>query len=429
MTHSRPTNLDLSTRLRQALTPAQGRLLRSVAEEAARLHMPLYIVGGFVRDVLLGYPGLDFDLVVEGDAIGLARAVAAKQGGKVTVHTRFKTAQWFPPPTNGFPKFLDITSARSEVYKHPAALPTVSPGTLTEDLRRRDFTINTLALRLDGEHYGELREETGGLEDLHAGVVRVMDSSSFVDDPTRLFRMIRYEQRYGFEIASETLALVPAALPLIDHLSAERVRHELDLILEEENAALILNRLEKFGILTAVHPAMGWNHVSQTRFVNGLAAAQALGHPPSRRMLGWSLWLMAVPRLGLESIEKRLHFESGLRDMLQAASALFADVNFLAHKKNSRCVAALDDIPLAAVQAVFLALPAGPERLALQSYLETWRHVKPKTTGHDLKNRGLPPGPEYKIIMRRLREAWLDEEVKTIEEEKILLDKLIKSYK
>jgi tRNA nucleotidyltransferase (CCA-adding enzyme) len=429
MSHSHPTNLDLSTRLWQALTPEQGRLLRSVAEEAARNHLPLYIVGGFVRDLLLGHPGLDFDLVVEGDAIGLARAVAAKQGGKVTVHTRFKTAQWFPPPATGIPMFLDFTSARLEVYKHPAALPTVKPGTLTDDLRRRDFTINTLALRLDGEHFGELHEEMGGLEDLREGVVRAMHNNSFVDDPTRLFRMLRYEQRYGFKIAPETLALVPAALPLIDHLSAERVRHELDLILEEENAALILMRLEKFGILAAVHTAMVWNHASQTHFVNGMAAAQTIEHPPSRRMLGWSLWLMGVPRPGLKSIEKRLHFESGLRDMLQAASALFADVNFLARKKNSRCVAALDDIPLRAVQSVSLVLPAGPARQALHNYLETWRHIKPKTTGHDLKNRGLPPGPEYQSILRRLREAWLDGEVKTLEEEIILLDKLIKKNK
>jgi tRNA nucleotidyltransferase (CCA-adding enzyme) len=407
------------------LTTEQGRLLQSVAEEATRQHLPLYIVGGFVRDLLVGHPGLDFDLVVEGDALGLAREVAAKHGGKVTVHTRFKTAQWFPPPAKDTPKFMDFISARSESYKQPAALPTVKTGLLNDDLVRRDFTINTLALRLDGNHFGELRDDLGGLDDLQAGLVRVLHPASFVDDPTRLFRAVRYEQRYGFQIAPETLALIPEAHLLINRLSAERVRHELDLVLEEENAVGMLKRLAELGILAKAHPALEWSNAIQTRFVNGLAAAQALGHPPSRRTLGWTLWLMDVPHTGLETIEKRLHFESGLRNILLAASALFAEVNSLANKKPSRCVAVLDTFPLKAVQAVYLALPAGTARQKVQDYLETWRHVKPKTTGHDLKRRGLPPGPKYQSILLRLRDARLDGEVKSVDDEKDLLEKLI----
>ena len=136
---------------------------------------------------------------------------------------------------------------------------------------------------------------------------------------------------------------------------------------------------------------------------------------------------MDVRLPGLNSIEKRLHFESGLRDMLLAAAALFADVNSLADKKPSRCVAVLDAVPLKAVQAVSLALPAGHlARQEMGAYLETWRHVKPKTTGHDLKKRGLPPGPAYQSILQRLREAWLDGEVKTVDEEMDTLEKLIK---
>jgi tRNA nucleotidyltransferase (CCA-adding enzyme) len=126
-----------------------------------------------------------------------------------------------------------------------------------------------------------------------------------------------------------------------------------------------------------------------------------------------------------KTIEKRLHFESGLRNILLAASALFAEVNSLANKKPSRCVAVLDTFPLKAVQAVYLALPAGTARQKVQDYLETWRHVKPKTTGHDLKRRGLPPGPKYQSILLRLRDARLDGEVKSVDDEKDLLEKLI----
>jgi len=411
-------------RLADALSPGRLFLLQTVADAASARGLPLYLVGGFVRDLFLGRSVKDFDLVVEGDAIPLAKALAAQYGGRVTAHARFGTAQWFLPDSDIHA--LDFISTRSESYKHPAALPTVKPGVLIDDLRRRDFTINTLALRLDGYHFGELRDDLGGLEDLQAGLVRVLHPVSFVDDPTRLFRAVRYEQRYGFQIAPETLTLIPDARLLIKDLSSERIRHELDLVLEEENSVSILKRLAELGVLAAVHPALEWNTATQTRFLNGMAAAQTLEHPPSHRTLGWTLWLMDVRLPGLKSIEKRLHFESGLRDILLAASAQFADVNSLTDKKPSRCVAVLDTVPLKAVQAVSLALPAGEVRQKLHDYLGTWRHVKPKTTGHDLKKRGLPPGPAYQSILQRLREAWLDGEVKTVDEEMDTLEKLIK---
>jgi tRNA nucleotidyltransferase (CCA-adding enzyme) len=436
MTFSRPIDSNLSFRLLQAMTPKQGRLLRAVAEEATRLHFPIYIVGGFVRDLLLGHPGLDFDLVVEGDAVRLAGSLSRKYGGKITSHPRFGTAIWnlegsklagpqvFLEKTVNLHS-LDLISARSESYKHHAALPTVKRGMLTDDLRRRDFTINTLALRLDGEHFGVLRDDLGGLEDLQAGLIRVLHPASFMDDPTRLFRLVRYEQRYNFQIATETLGLIPEALPVIGKLSAERLRHELDLILEEEKAASMLKRMAELRILEAAHPTLQWNQAAQTRFLNGMAATTTLAQSPSRCNLGWILWLMDVPGPSLKNIEKRLHFESGLRDVLLAASTLYAKVDSLAGKKPSRCVAVLDGIPLKAVQVVFQALPDGPNRQVLKDYLETWWHVKPKTNGHELKKRGLQPGPAYKSILQRLRAAWLDGEIRTVEGEKALLDKLI----
>jgi tRNA nucleotidyltransferase (CCA-adding enzyme) len=427
MIFSRLTKSDLSIRLDQALSPQQSRVLKSVAELAALQHQPLYIVGGFVRDLLLGRAGLDFDLVVVGDAIGLARMLAARQGGRVIVHSKFKTAQWFPPSDSELTGFVDFITARAEVYKHPAALPTIKPGTLSDDLRRRDFTLNTLALRLDGDHYGELVDELGGLEDLQVGTLKILHSQSFQDDPTRLFRIVRYETRYGFKIAPETLVLIPGALQMINLLSAERVRHELDLILEEENPGSILKRLEKLGILASVHPALDWNQVIQKRFDKGLIAAKNLAYPPSRRTLTWALWLMDVPSSSLAEAEKRLHFDSAVRNTLQAASALFAQAGSLAGKKPSQCAAVLDKIPLKSIQAVYLGSPTGTTLQVLRNYLESWRTIKPKTTGHDLKKRGVPPGPEYKTILRKLRAAWLDGEVTTVEQEAVLLDKLIDS--
>ena len=206
--------------LEKTLSPQQLTLLRVVAGVAAARHLPLYLVGGFVRDLLLGIPATDFDLVVEGDAISLARTLAAQYGGRVTAHVHFGTAQWFPPESDNLA--IDLTSTRSETYKHNAALPSVKSGTLMDDLLRRDFTINTLAVRLDGDHWGELRDEQGGLDDLKQGQVRVLHQGSFRDDPTRLFRAVRYEQRYGFRIVPETLSLMRPAYPLISLLSAQR---------------------------------------------------------------------------------------------------------------------------------------------------------------------------------------------------------------
>jgi len=308
-------------------------LLRTVADAAAARQMPLYLVGGFVRDLLLGCPATDFDLVVDGDAIALAKALAAQHGGQVTAHIPFGTAQWFLPDSSHHA--LDFISTRSETYKHPAALPTVKPGRLADDLARRDFTLNTLALRLDGEHWGELRDDLGGLEDLKRGLVRVLHPASFIDDPTRLFRAVRYEQRYGFQIVPETLSLIPPACQLIGSLSAERLRHELDLVLEEEKVVAMLSRLAELGILQPAHPALAWSDTTRQRFMNGLrlAAEHPIKSIPSsvgRGFLGWHFWLMELASIDLENIERRLHFKADLFGSLLAASALLDGLSSLA---------------------------------------------------------------------------------------------------
>lgn len=414
--------------LDRVLSSQQVSLLRIVADMAATRQLPLYLVGGFVRDLLLGCPAGDFDLVVEGDAIALARALAAQYGGKVTVHLHFGTAQWYPPELDRHP--LDLISTRSETYKHTAALPTVKPGLLPDDLARRDFTINTLALRLDGKHWGELRDDLGGLKDLKGGLVRILHPGSFQDDPTRLFRAVRYEQRYGFQIAPETVALVPPAGALIGLLSAERLRHELDLVLEEERAVAILSRLANLDLLRQAHPLLAWNETIRSRFLNALLRPEYIaksGHSShGKGFLGWHFWLIDLSSDELESLEQRLHFRANLLASLVAASALSADLPALAGLKPSQWVRRLEDLPLTAVQAVFLASPDGDAHQGLEQYLQSWRHVKPKTNGRDLIKLGLPPGPRYQQVLWHLRKAWLDGEVRTEIEELRLLDELTK---
>ncbi len=217
-----PGDQNLAGRLETALPPGRLALLKAAARAAHEQHAALFIVGGFVRDLLLDRPSLDFDLVVEGDAILLARALSKQYGGRVTSHARFGTAKWHIAAERSglarrlaaqaadlqaaaleldpgkLPETLDLVSARTEFYNYPTALPTVERGSIKLDLHRRDFTINTLALRLDGFHYGELHDYWGGLNDLYAGLVRVLHSLSFVDDPTRMLRAVRFEGRFEF---------------------------------------------------------------------------------------------------------------------------------------------------------------------------------------------------------------------------------------
>jgi len=416
--------------LEKSLPAEQLGRLRHVAAAATARHLPLYLVGGFVRDLLLGIPANDFDLVVEGDAIRLAQALAAQFGGQVTAHLRFGTAQWFLPDSAGHA--LDFISTRSETYRHPAALPSVQPGRLADDLARRDFTINTLALRLDGQHWGELCDEQGGLADLRRGLVRVLHPGSFLDDPTRLFRAVRYEQRYGFQIAPDTLALLPPARSLIGSLSAERLRHELDLILTEEKSLNMLDRLAELDLLQPIHPGLAWEAAKRRRFIAGWQrhkqpGLQGFTSAIENSFLNWHFWLLDLSPTDLAGIERRLHFHAKLLRSLLAASALFGDLPSLDNMKPSQTVMRLDDLPLTAVYAVFLCSPAGAARQNLSAYLETWRHIKPRTTGHDLKKLGLPEGPRYQQIITRLRQAWLDGELRTEAEELDLRARLIEN--
>lgn len=431
-------------RLKRALSPAWWRLLRRVIRAAEARRLPLYLVGGFVRDLLLGRPNQDFDLVVEGDAIALARALAAQYGGTVTAHKRFGTACWqFAPASSPAeaPTYLDFASARSETYSHPGALPTVTPGRLTDDLRRRDFTINALAIRLDGEHLGELRDDFGSLEDLRQGRIRALHPLSYQDDPTRILRAVRYEQRYAFAIAAEDLQRITEAKAGLGLLSGERLRHELDLILSEAGAADMLARLDALGILPEIHPALDWDESLRP----ALACLPEIALPPGwtipelrgvprRRALGYLLWLGRRTESEIRSLAARLDFPAALREALLAYSALLREIPSLAPARPSALTARFDPLPPLVLYAFLLQLRSLPaptadqERIAvaIEHYFARWRRLKPRTTGYTLQKLGIPPGPIYQAILQRLRAAWLDGEIHHLSEEKVLLQTLLR---
>jgi tRNA nucleotidyltransferase (CCA-adding enzyme) len=437
--------LNLSDRLESSLPEDRLRLLRMIAQVATEQHSALYIVGGFVRDLLLESPSPDFDLVVEGDAISLAQALAKRYGGRVTSHARFGTAKWHlesapgrelsPQLTATGLHTVDLITARTEFYSYPTVLPTVERGSIKLDLHRRDFTINTLALRLDGRHYGELHDYWGGLNDLRSGLVRVLHSLSFVDDPTRILRAVRFEQRFGFKIEDRTMDLLMEARPLISRLSGERIRHELNAILTSDQASQILKRMHQLGLLTAIHPYLDWDAWLAARFESlnelRLEAEWEIARRDERtlkRELGYILWLMRLRVDQALDVAARLKMPVDLVRNIQGACGLWAHADELQLEAPGAVVACLEDIPPLARYAFYLATENVQQRQAVRQYVMHWRRIMPTIDGHALRKLGLPPGPNYRTILDALRLAWLEGKVHSSEDEQALLNQLIRQY-
>jgi len=458
-----PSRQNLSDRLETALPAARLALLKAVANAAHNRRDALYIVGGFVRDLMLDRPSLDFDLVVEGDAIALARNLAHNFGGRVTSHARFGTAKWiiadvreelanhlldaYPvgearsgsETPSELPKTLDLITARTEFYAHPTALPTVERGSIKLDLHRRDFTINTLALRLDGHHYGELHDYWGGLNDLHHGMVRVLHSLSFVDDPTRILRAVRFEQRFGFNIEARTLELLEEATSLLDRVSGDRIRHELNYILKEERAPQMLERLSDLKLLQAIHPDLIWDEWLDVRIKELLSAEPGkewglwTQESPSdteiqevNRDLTYILWLIRLPPGHTRNIISRLKLSAALARTIYSARDLWRDMPDLEDTRPSVISTRLNGASPVAIYAVYLAADRPHLRDLLHRYVARWQAITPGITGNDLRARGLAPGPHYRYILKKLRDAWLDGEISTREEEEACLERLVK---
>lgn len=403
------------TRLDQQLPPPQRRRLAEVRQAAQRLGLPLYAVGGFVRDLWLGRAPGDLDLVVEGEAPRLAQTLARELGGAVTAHAPFGTATWVCEDGSS----LDLATARTETYRKPAALPDVTPADIAADLRRRDFAMNAMALRLSESV--ELLDPYAGQADLAARRVRVLHPLSFQDDPTRLFRAVRYEQRIGFSLSPETLAWVPGAWEALAALTGDRIRHELELIFREQRAPAMLARLAELDILRQVHPALRWGpaQAQAAPVIPALPlAAWKLAAAPEPDALYLALLLNEAPPDGAEATLARLNFSRNVTEAVRAAVGLQ-----LTGTRPSEVVAALDAVPELAVVAAYVTRPGLRPRL--HDYLATWRFVRAETTGDDLVALGLTPGPRFKAILWEVRAARLEGQAADLEGERAIVRRMV----
>ncbi|MCS7246797.1 MAG: CBS domain-containing protein [Anaerolineales bacterium] len=448
-----PVKVNLASRLEKALPPAQITLLKMVSQVASENRLALYIVGGFVRDLLLEKPSVDFDLVVEGDAIALAKALRAQFGGRLTKHDRFRTAKWFIDKTSplflqayqrmvcgdsksasleGIPETLDFVTARTEFYPHPTALPTVEPSSIKLDLHRRDFTVNTLAIRLDGSHYGELHDYWGGLSDLRRGVVRVLHSLSFVDDPTRILRAVRFEQRFHFRIEERTLQLILEARPLLSRVSGERIRHELELIFVEDRVLAILNRLQELQILEYIHPRLKWDEWIELRsqrlwkyVPQEFGIELELSQTNLRCELFYLFLLARFEQESLPSVIERLKLPAALRKKVRDLNRLWGVRDQLSRPDPLLIVSQMDGIDPLVAYALALMDIEGKLSESIKFYFQKWLKTKCFTNGQVLRQRGLPPGPVYREILTQLKLAWIEGKINSPEEERELLEDLV----
>lgn len=446
-------------------------ILREIGEVGGKC---TYLVGGLVRDLLLERESLDIDIVVEGDALRVAEAMQERWNGTLQQHPQFGTAT-VTPENPAMPK-VDFVTARSETYLHPGTLPIVKQGTLADDLRRRDFTINALAMRLDADAFGTIVDETGGLADLGTRTIRALHEESFRDDPTRIFRACRYAGRYAFHIADADRARMQKALSVLAGLGGERLRNEIDRVLLEEHAPKIVQHLTELGVWKTL--CVGWKispHFAR-QFKEAQRAIQwvAENRPGEPFQPGIVLWMslfcgsmsihwiqavsfrMVLPhrlqRLSIQSLPNTLlqadkqptvkhlsvEHHNGKRlivDMKNERTYVHADDKFYQiltpltsyNVLSMLCLFILDDEPtLGEVHRTLEGYPLEASALAMQRanlepsqreqiriYLETLRKVQPLVTGRDLIQWGEKPGEMFQTFLSCLFSAQLNGEITT----------------
>jgi len=409
---SPPARISLD-RVAGGVSGGQLAVFNSLRRRATLEGIPVYLVGGPVRDAVLNVPANDLDFVMIGDAPALATELAEELGGIVTIHSRFGTATVEIEGDR-----VDVVTARKETYPFPGSLPEVSASGLEDDLARRDFSINAMAVPLAGDN-PEVIDHHGGLNDLAAKVVRTLHSVSFTDDPTRIFRAVRYEQRLGFEIDRDTLSDLKEAINAghVDAVSGDRLRHEFEKLFEERRAAPMLLRAIDLGASAAVHPA--------------LSDGQALTRLTGESRTGPNDYLAALVFSSSasdgEAVSRRLNLPADWSRLVRDTIVLrgFETVLSAPSVRVSTVYQTLNGLDSDAIEAS-VRLSQNPDVAALmRRYLDEWRLVTPTLTGDDLLAMGVPSGIMIGEILRELHSAKLDGLAGSVDAERALVNQII----
>lgn len=419
---------NLNSLIVDCLSKPMIQLLQQIGEVADELHYNVFAVGGFVRDLLLKKRNLDLDVVVEGDGLIFAKHLAARLGGRYRTHERFSTAMVLMP--DGFK--IDIATARLEYYEYPAALPTVELSSIKLDLYRRDFTINAMAVQLNPKQFGTLIDFFNCQNDLKHKEIKVLHNLSFVEDPSRIFRAIRFEKRMGFTMAPHTARLIRNAvkMKLFGKATDTRFFSEIRLIFSEENPIPAIQRLAEFNLFQFIWPDLKPHLKIDRRFLHILQQAQrAIAWYKllylKEQCDAWIVYLLAImgrshPEV-LEAFCKRFLVPHKTAEML-LRQKVHADktASLLARRgelSNSEIYWLLQELTIEGLLYLMAIARKSTAKKAVSNFVVQLRHTRTLLTGRDLMAMGYKPGPDFKTMLNDLLDARLDGAVKTKEDE------------
>lgn len=415
---------NLAAKLKKALPQELLDALDEISRFTGSANIKTYIVGGFVRDLLLGLPNVDLDLVVEGDAVKLAQDLSKAISAKVVAHEEFRTATLILDDYQ-----IDLAMAREEHYEQPGSLPVVQPADIRADLARRDFTINTMLIRLDGKHFGRFSDWHHGQADLKAARLRVLHGLSFIEDPTRIFRMIRFKHRLGFTIDDNAYRLIKSAVSrgFVNRLAGSRIFKELSPIFHELEPSAVLKELHGLGLFSPLHEDYAWDKKLDLRTYRLEEIIQWQKRKLPDKSINYELLWLAT--LVGELDEKQQRSWGDRLDLAESTTKQMMEYIPQAKKLATQLTAMPVGQPPSLVAEKIRGYDAEVLMLAcvfsvrddvsrpIKLFLTQWQKVSSLISGRDLEKLGLEPGPAYSEILAAVRDARLDGEVNTKSEE------------
>jgi tRNA nucleotidyltransferase (CCA-adding enzyme) len=399
-------------------------LIYAAGDIAAVMGFKAYLVGGFVRDLILGASNLDLDLAIEGDGIKFAEALAAKLGAKIISHKRFGTATVTVKPHLK----IDVATTRKEFYPEPGSLPVVNKGSIKDDLFRRDFTINTLVISINRDNFGALLDMFQGKSDIENKSVRVLHGMSFIDDPTRILRAVRFEQRYDFRIEPDTLKRLKEAvkLKMLFAVEPQRLRDELILMLKEQNPLKALKRLDELAGLGFISQDLKLSKNSERFLENCLEQVEWFrskfsGH---RHLDGWLVYLAGLlsaldPQQALSVCDHFVLRKSEKKRLMEFFMLRDKFLNKLS-RPGLRPSSVFHLLEPLSYEVILLLKAAARDKVAkshIDNFFHSYSGVGISLRGHDLHGLGITPGPHYQKIFRRVLNAKLNGKVNSAQEE------------
>lgn len=410
-----------------------SKLIKLVSQVSQANNVQAYLVGGFVRDFILGVANLDLDIVVEGDGIAFAEDLAVSLEAKITRHKRFGTATLF---LSNHLK-IDVASARDEYYPYPASLPVVKQGSIKDDLKRRDFTINAMAINVTGPNYGSLVDFFDGKRDLAKKRIKVLHPLSFIDDPTRILRAVRFEKRYNFDIEPRTLKYLKRSLRInmLKKVQPQRLRDELILLLKEQDPVKGIKRLNDLGSLSFIKPGL---HLFPKRLLFLRAVKNEIdwfnrSFSHRRRLDVWLIYLAAL----LDSLTtqemlrffRNFVFRKGEEKRVICYKTKGKNIGRELKKSNirpSRIFRILEPLSYETIILIKAKYAHNILDKHIEDFFTKYNGMRTHIRGEDLARLGIAPGPHYQRIFAKIISARIDGRVKTKDDEFFLVKKLLR---